>query len=96
MFYFTLTMREIQLYASKTTRINILYAYCVKIVVFDTSTKVLILARVLGLSPERIESNNDTSVESSFSRVSNNIFRYGGVKAILKIRKMRKVALYIY
>ena len=51
-----------------------LYDYL--IVYFDTSAKVLILAWVSGLSPERSEGDNHTSVESSFTRVSNDIFRY--------------------
>ena len=50
-------------------------------VYFDTSAKVLILARVLSLSPERSEGDNHMRVKSSFVRVSNDIFRYKGRKS---------------
>ena len=69
---------------------------CFELVVFDTSTKVLILARVQGFLPERSEGDNyHTSVTLSFARVSNNIFT-GGVKVILIICKMQKVTLYAH
>ena len=44
-----------------------LYIILYKILYFDTSAEVLILARVWG-----------TTVEPSFARVSNDIFRYRG------------------
>ena len=45
-------------------------------VYFDTSAKVLILARVRGLLPEGSEGDNHTSVESFFARVLNNTFTF--------------------
>ena len=51
------------------------------IVYSETSEKVLILARVRGLSSERSEGDTNTSVESSFARVSNDIFLYRGHKS---------------
>ena len=48
--------------------------------IFDLSAKVLILPRMWSLSPERIDGDNDTSVESSFTHVSKNIFLFSGCK----------------